>query len=106
MSMTQAVQWAINYHVKNLRALPYDQYLKTPHWQRTRERVLRWYGRRCAKCGATERLEVHHKTYERLGCELMADLEILCEKCHSLLTFSPGHDKIERAKHKASPTPE
>jgi hypothetical protein len=25
---------------------------------------------------------VHHKTYERLGCELDQDLEVLCPDCH------------------------
>lgn len=29
-----------------------------------------------------KRLDVHHLTYERFGKELLADLQILCRKCH------------------------
>lgn len=34
------------------------------------------------RCPATRALQVHHKTYERLGEERDADLEVLCETCH------------------------
>ena len=34
---------------------------------------------KCEKCGAMEKLELHHKTYEK---PTIYDLEILCEKCH------------------------
>jgi 5-methylcytosine-specific restriction endonuclease McrA len=35
---------------------------------------------RCRRSGLT--LQVHHKTYERLGHESPADLEVLCTDCH------------------------
>ena len=32
--------------------------------------------------GTGEPLELHHKTYERLGRERIDDLELLCSSCH------------------------
>ena len=29
-------------------------------------------------------MEVHHKTYERLGKERRSDLEVLCPRCHRI----------------------
>jgi 5-methylcytosine-specific restriction endonuclease McrA len=38
---------------------------------------------KCDHCGRrTHFLELHHRTYERLGRELITDLELLCEQCH------------------------
>jgi hypothetical protein len=68
---------------QNLRALPYGEYLQTPHWKRKREDKLRAVGRRCQVCNhGPDTLEVHHRTYERLGQELDEDLTVLCRACH------------------------
>ena len=40
------------------------------------------------------RLDVHHKTYARLGCEAPEDLEVLCRACHD-----------ERHTRRATPIP-
>lgn len=37
---------------------------------------------RCARCSTRLRLQLHHKTYERLGCELASDFDWLCSPCH------------------------
>lgn len=37
---------------------------------------------RCEACGQGPPLELHHKTYDRLGRERIADLELLCRGCH------------------------
>lgn len=58
-------------------------YLKTRHWQETRERVIARAGGRCEECGSPHGLEVHHKTYARLGDERPNDLEVLCRYCHA-----------------------
>ncbi len=69
----------------NLRALPYGEYLQTPHWKRKREDKLRAVGRRCQVCNqGPGPLDVHHRTYERLGEELDLDLTALCRSCHHL----------------------
>jgi len=69
-----------------LRAMPYEEYLHTSHLKRKREDKLRALGYRCQLCNraASEALlEVHHRTYERLGEELDEDLTVLCRPCHS-----------------------
>ena len=65
------------------RRQTYSAYLASPHWQAKRREALEHYGARCSKCQATDRiLQVHHKTYRRLGAELLEDLEVLCKVCH------------------------
>jgi hypothetical protein len=66
-----------------LRAMPYDEYLQSDHWQDTREFALGRAGHRCQVCNTNdERLEVHHRTYERRGEEFPEDLIVLCRTCH------------------------
>ena len=61
----------------------YNEYINSFAWQRKRKEAFRYYGKRCAVCGSTEALQVHHKTYKRLGREKMKDLQILCDGCHA-----------------------
>jgi hypothetical protein len=65
-----------------LRAMPYAEYLRTAEWQRRRHLARVRAGQRCQVCNGTERLEVHHRTYERRGAERDDDLFVLCERCH------------------------
>ncbi|MDP9439280.1 MAG: HNH endonuclease [Actinomycetota bacterium] len=69
---------------QELRALPYKEYLQTPHWKRRRQDKVRVAGYRCQLCnrGAVT-LNVHHRTYERLGEEHDGDLTVLCSDCHN-----------------------
>lgn len=60
----------------------YADYLKTEHWQTTRDKALKRAGHKCQLCSATSNLHVHHNTYERLGGELPTDLVVLCNECH------------------------
>lgn len=64
------------------RNMPYTDYLQTAHWQDKRAAAIRRAGNRCQFCGATGRLDVHHNTYDRLGCEADGDLVALCRACH------------------------
>lgn len=59
--------------------MSYADYLRSAHWQRTRAVILRRARGRCERkgCGAAA-VQVHHKTYKRLGFELPEDLEALC----------------------------
>ncbi len=69
---------------QELRALPYKEYLQTPHWKRKRNEKLRAAGYRCQMCNRRARpLEVHHRTYERRGEELDTDLTVVCRSCHT-----------------------
>jgi len=73
-----------------LRAMPYEEYLQTPHWKHRREDRLRAAGHKCQLCNrGSGTLNVHHRTYERLGEELDGDLIVLCRTCHS--TFHEHH---------------
>ncbi len=62
--------------------MPYDLYLTTTHWERTRRRKIGAAMEQCEQCGRRDGLEVHHLTYERIGEELPEDLQVLCPICH------------------------
>lgn len=60
-------------------------YLVSPHWRETRKKKLEQVGNKCQRCKRKDQpLDVHHKTYARLGRERMSDLEVLCRECHDL----------------------
>lgn len=68
-----------------LRAMPYKEYLQTPHWKRKRQEKLRIASHRCQVCNSgSTTLDVHHRTYERRGDELDEDLIVLCRTCHDI----------------------
>lgn len=62
--------------------ITYRDYLTSDTWQEKRRSKFDQVGRRCERCGSTDRIQVHHQTYERLGHELLSDLEVLCGDCH------------------------
>jgi hypothetical protein len=63
----------------------YKEYLKSDHWQTQRKLALRNADYRCQVCNSgNKQLDVHHRTYERLGSEIPADLIVLCNDCHTL----------------------
>ncbi len=75
-------------HAEALATMPYTEYLLTEEWQERRRGALKRAGYRCQLCNAAERLDVHHRTYERRGSEWNADLIVLCRPCHAKF-----HDK-------------
>jgi 5-methylcytosine-specific restriction endonuclease McrA len=79
--------------ITELRAMPYQEYLMTEHWQTVRAATLKRDHNRCQLCRSTERLQVHHNTYERRGCEDPDDTVTLCGDCHQ--TF---HDHRQLAR--------
>src|SRR3990167_3094341 len=65
----------------------YADYIASPEW-RARKKKL-WRGTNlhrypfCRCClRSTKKLELHHKTYVRLGREKMSDLIPVCRDCH------------------------
>jgi 5-methylcytosine-specific restriction endonuclease McrA len=64
------------------RTVEYEAYIHSAKWERRREWALRFWGYRCAICFSANNLEVHHRTYERLGDEIITDLIVLCDDCH------------------------
>ncbi len=60
-----------------------EVYLRSEHWAATRLQALDAADYRCRVCNAEHGLDVHHRTYERLGAERPDDLTVLCRRCHS-----------------------
>lgn len=60
----------------------YYKYLQSWEWSAIRYQKILEAGYWCERCKSSYMLQVHHKTYERLGAELMEDLEVLCWLCH------------------------
>jgi hypothetical protein len=73
----------------------YLAYLNSAEWRMRRARVLKLAGYQCHRCGAKRPLEVHHKTYERLGAEWDQDLEVLCATCHEGVSEAEAPDSQE-----------
>jgi 5-methylcytosine-specific restriction endonuclease McrA len=63
----------------------YEDYILSRRWRETALRALRRAGFRCQVCNDGEcQLDVHHRTYQRLGREREMDLTVLCRDCHEL----------------------
>lgn len=71
----------------------YAEYLQTEQWQVKRLQALMAADHRCRVCNSPERLDVHHRTYERLGHEQPGDLTVLCRECHEMFH---SHRKLTR----------
>jgi hypothetical protein len=67
----------------------YLAYLNSSSWRATRNRALQLADYRCERCDSKRDLQVHHKTYERLGAEWDSDLEVVCANCHE-------HEHVEQ----------
>lgn len=67
----------------NYYGLNYQDYLQSAHWRQVRLEALDRAGNKCQLCSRKQTLEVHHNTYENLGCELPEDLIVLCDRCHA-----------------------
>lgn len=61
----------------------YSIYLKTKHWRDFRKSALEYYKGKCASCGTTSDLRVHHLHYNSLFNEKFEDVKILCKCCHN-----------------------
>lgn len=64
----------------------YHSYLQSDDWRELKKRYLSsklpksCYG--CFKPYGTYRVEFHHRTYKRLGCERLLDIVPVCRSCH------------------------
>lgn len=72
-----------------------EVYLRSDHWREVRKAALERADHRCQVCNGSKQLDVHHRTYERKGCEEPGDLTVLCRRCHA--TFH-GASKVARTK--------
>lgn len=81
-----------------LQAMSYRRYLKTPEWRNTRDAALLRAGNACSLDAThTGTLDVHHRSYERVGAELSCDVAVLCRSCHKLHHEHYGLPRRNRA---------
>jgi hypothetical protein len=59
-----------------------DEYLSSDHWYARRKETLDRADNRCQLCYSPRNMQVHHRTYLRLGDEDPFDLTALCRECH------------------------
>lgn len=68
----------------------YYEVIASARWKKIRQRFINKANGTCPKCGwkkeswdKSRTLDLHHKTYERLGNERDSDLELVCSVCHA-----------------------
>ncbi|XUX00554.1 MAG: HNH endonuclease signature motif containing protein [Dehalogenimonas sp.] len=80
--------------------ITYNDYKWT--YLETRDLVISLYDGKCAICGDTTSIEVHHKTPRYLGGKDTYDNLIpLCWKCHQLAPDSPEEFEVYKERAKA-----
>ena len=57
-------------------------YRRSASYLLLKQLLLRYYKHRCANCGATEKLQLHHVHYKNFFRERIEDCRILCQSCH------------------------
>ena len=75
----------------------HEVYLKSDYWKMRRLQIMDARGYKCELCGSTNRLEIHHSSYDHLGEEYDNELFCLCRDCHQLI-----HNLIEKRKGNAA----
>lgn len=76
-----------------MNKIQYQEYLQSAHWRTLRRKALENAEHSCQLCNSESALNVHHRTYDRLGHERLADLIVLCRDCHAKF-----HDKLENVE--------
>lgn len=62
----------------------YGHYLSSPAWAAAKARYRASVEPQACMCGSEE-VQIHHKTYERVGHEEPSDLLALCRICHAMV---------------------
>jgi hypothetical protein len=70
--------------VSVVHSAAYTAYLLSETWRSLKRRIIKLRGYKCEWCKVEGNvsLQLHHLTYERLGCELDTDVQLLCSNCH------------------------
>lgn len=71
----------------------YRDYITSDEWREFRIKYYETHKKECRACGSKLKVNLHHKTYKRLGAERLADVVPLCEYHHSEL-----HKKVRKNK--------
>lgn len=82
--------------LKQLKSMPYNEYLQTPEWDKRRKRAYWKADYKCQLCGVKDNgLNTHHNSkeaYKRRGEELDSDLIVLCNTCNT--NFHDGGKRL------------
>jgi len=70
----------------------YQEYLASRDWALLKNKVRERSGGICERCRQAPYQSTHHKTYARIGRELMEDLLGVCNPCHEYLSGKSDHD--------------
>lgn len=79
--------------------IDYATYINSVEWRIKAYEAKRRAGWSCMLCGATMWLEVHHRTYARLGRERPSDLVVLCWRCHRRHHGTSGSQRPVETSH-------
>lgn len=74
----------------------YRAYLRSAHWRRVKERYRASKLPQACFCGET-RVDLHHKTYKRIGRERLSDLTPLC-RAHHDEEHGVGKPKVKKPR--------
>jgi hypothetical protein len=104
-SVSKALPVSLTLERKNVTKSEYAQYINSSHWKTVRTFKLKatdwcercYMPRWLANIAFDQDLNVHHISYERIGRELLRDLEVLCRRCHEVETF--GRSDLREPKY-------
>ena len=84
VSRARRNQWKYFHNFLVANRISYQDYLLSDHWKDVRRRfwASKLHNGSCFVCSSKDKLQVHHKSYKRIGKEKMGDLILLCGKCH------------------------
>jgi hypothetical protein len=75
--------------------MDYQRYLASREWALKKEAVRKRSRNSCERCGRVPMQATHHLTYERIGNELLEDLQGVCNPCHEFLSAKTNIDPVE-----------
>jgi len=84
---------------RNILKEQYNTYISSSaEWDKRRKLILELYDGRCMLCDCDKEIEIHHKTYERLGGEWIEDLVPLCREHHEMVTDYERRERYRKRK--------
>lgn len=87
----------------------YTEYTRSDHWRNFKAEYYKTRKKKCGRCGKTKNIQLHHKTYARIGKELPEDVIPLCGRCHGMthrfvsagVPLGGAHMLVERKRKKS-----